>query len=91
MDDPTPTPKKSSGIWKFWLGLALFVAFSIAVNMEAHSPEGRARAEQGNRRAIGAAYEDSYASCRLEAGSTESQCREQSQYAAELLNKKLPR
>ena len=80
-------PKKSGDMWKLWLAVAILVAWSVLANMEASSPKAHARRDQDFRNAVGAVYSETYASC--EAGTSETECREQARDAAQMAKEKL--
>lgn len=48
----TPETRKATTNWKGWLGLALFIAFIIGVNLEKFSPAGEARSAGAWRAAV---------------------------------------
>jgi len=56
---PSPSARVSFN-WKLWLGISLFIAFIIGVNIEKYSPEGQARSAAAFR---GAAQQIGHDAC----------------------------
>lgn len=84
--DPRRSPQKSPlSMWKVWLGVFVFIAYIVGVQIEAHSPQAEARRQQGAQNVINAMRSETYSECT----GNERECRAQAEAAADLARKKV--
>jgi hypothetical protein len=87
MSENNEKPNPPGINWKFFLGLALFIAYVIGVHVEKNSPSGEANRRQIYESAQRSMYQETYDSCSGTA--SEADCREQAKDAKEMTRRKL--
>jgi hypothetical protein len=87
VDEQKKPASKSTGAWKVWLGIILFIAYIIGVQIEHNSPSAQAHRDRAYGNAQNSVANEAYDSCSGTA--SESECREQARQAAQMAREKL--
>lgn len=87
MSDINEVKNKPKSMWKFWLGVILFVAFIIGVNYEKSTPAYKENLKQNLQNSQVIIYNETYDSCGN--NEREAECRAQAKEAAIALGQRL--
>lgn len=87
MNDTNEVKNKPKSMWKFWLGVILFVAYIIGVNYEKTTPAYKENLKQNLQNTQVIMYNQTYDSCN--SSESESECRKQAKEAAKAIGQSL--
>lgn len=87
MNDINEVKIKPKSMWKFWLGVILFISYIIGVNYEKSTPAYKENLKQNLQNSQVIMYNQAYDSCTN--NEREVECRKEAKEAAEFLGQRL--
>ena len=74
-------------MWKFWLGIAIFLGCVVVAQLDAHSPQTEARRAQLYQNAVSEVREEARTACNSD--TSRAECERQADQAAQMARRKL--